>query len=138
MLDYIDEIRDAFDKLDPTGGGTNSSAAPAIICKVDEDCKNLHGKRTVEFHHLVGKMIFANKRARPNIYTAISFLIKRLIESNNDDWSKLFHLMKYIKIKRNLPLILSANKSGILKWWIDGTFAVHPSMRGHTVGGLSM
>ena len=34
MLDYIDEIIDAFDKSDPTGGGTKPSAAPAIIFKV--------------------------------------------------------------------------------------------------------
>ena len=37
-----------------------------------------------------------------------------------------------------LPLILSASGSGILKWWIDASFAVHPNMRGHTGGGISM
>ncbi len=37
-----------------------------------------------------------------------------------------------------MPLILSANGSGILKWWVDGSFGVHPNMRGHTGGGLSM
>ena len=37
-----------------------------------------------------------------------------------------------------LPLILSANGSGILKWWVDASFAVHPNMRGHSGGGLSM
>jgi hypothetical protein len=36
------------------------------------------------------------------------------------------------------PLILSASGSGILKWWTDTSFAVHPNMRGHTDGGLSM
>ena len=37
-----------------------------------------------------------------------------------------------------LPLILSANGSGILKWWVDASFAVHPNMRGHSGGGLSL
>ena len=37
-----------------------------------------------------------------------------------------------------LPLILSADGSHILKWWIDAAFAVHPNMRGHSGGGLSM
>ena len=37
-----------------------------------------------------------------------------------------------------MPLILSANGSGILKWWVDASFAVHPNMRGHSGGGLSM
>ena len=31
MLDYIDEILDTFDKGDPTGGSTRSSASPEII-----------------------------------------------------------------------------------------------------------
>ena len=35
MLEYIDEILDAFGKADPTGGGTKSNAAPGIIFKVD-------------------------------------------------------------------------------------------------------
>ena len=59
-------------------------------------------------------------------------------EPENDDWAKLDHIMKYIRGTRNLPLILSTNGSVILKWWIDGSFAVHTNMRGHTVGGLSM
>jgi hypothetical protein len=35
-------------------------------------------------------------------------------------------------------LILSANVSGILKWWVDVSFAVHPNMNGHSGGGLSL
>jgi hypothetical protein len=35
-----------------------------------------------------------------------------------------------------MPLILSANGSGILKWWVDASFAVHPNMCGHSRGGL--
>jgi hypothetical protein len=37
-----------------------------------------------------------------------------------------------------MPLILSANGSGILKWWVDAFFAVHPNFGGHSGGGLSM
>jgi hypothetical protein len=37
-----------------------------------------------------------------------------------------------------MPLILSANGSGILKWWVDASLAVHPNMRGNPVGGLSL
>jgi hypothetical protein len=37
-----------------------------------------------------------------------------------------------------LPLILNANGSGILKWWVDASFAVHPNMRGHSGGRLSL
>jgi hypothetical protein len=37
-----------------------------------------------------------------------------------------------------MPLILIANGSVIFKWWVDASFAVHPNMRGHTGGGLSL
>ena len=39
---------------------------------------------------------------------------------------------------RNIPLIMGTAGAGILKWWIDASFAVHPNMRGHTGGGLSI
>ena len=35
-------------------------------------------------------------------------------------------------------MTLSANGSGIFKWWVDASFAVHPSMQGHSGGGLSL
>jgi hypothetical protein len=35
-----------------------------------------------------------------------------------------------------MPLILSANVSGIMKWWVYASFAVHPNMCGHSGGGL--
>ena len=35
-----------------------------------------------------------------------------------------------------LPLILSTNGSGILKWWVDASFYVQPNMQGHSGGGL--
>ena len=35
ILDHIDEILGAFDKVDSTGGSTNSSAAPAVRFNVD-------------------------------------------------------------------------------------------------------
>ena len=45
--------------------------------------------------------------------------------------------MKYIRGTRDIPLILSANVSGVLKWWIYVSYAVHSNMRGHTGGGFS-
>jgi hypothetical protein len=57
---------------------------------------------------------------------------------DKDDWNKLTHLMKYLRGTRMLPLTLSANGTGILKWWVDAAFAVHPNMQGHSGGGLSL
>ena len=46
--------------------------------------------------------------------------------------------MRYIRGMRTLPLVLSANGSDILKWWVDASFSVHPNIQGHSGGGLSL
>ena len=138
MIDYIDEILTAFDKADPKGSGTKTSAASENLFKIDEDCEKLQPSKAVEFHNLVAKTLYATKRARPDTCTAIAFLTTRVRAPDKDDWTKLVHLMKYLRGTRTLPLILSANGSGILKWWVDASFAVHPNMRGHSGGGLSL
>jgi hypothetical protein len=37
-----------------------------------------------------------------------------------------------------MPLNLEADDNQIVKWWIDASFAVHPDMKGHTGGVMSM
>ena len=61
MQDYVDKILTAFEKAEPKGGGTKSSAAPETLFKVDEDCKKLESNKAVEFHNLVAKMLYATK-----------------------------------------------------------------------------
>jgi hypothetical protein len=128
MLDYVDEILAAFDKAEPKGGGTKTSADPDSLFKVDEDCEKLTQAKAVEFHNLVAKTLYATKQARPDTCTTIAFLTMRVREPDKDDWTKLVHLMRYIRGTHMMPLILSANGSGILKWWVDASFTVHPNM----------
>ena len=46
--------------------------------------------------------------------------------------------MKYIQGTIGLTLILSIDKSGNIKSWIDAAFAVHKDMRSHTGGFMTM
>ena len=39
---------------------------------------------------------------------------------------------------RGLPLILAADGTGVLSRHVDALFAVHPDMRGHTGGTMTM
>jgi hypothetical protein len=39
---------------------------------------------------------------------------------------------------RTLLLVLCAEGCGLLKWWVDASFAVHPNMRGYSGGELSL
>lgn len=73
MFDYVDEILTAFDKAEPKGAGTKSSAMPDNLFTVDEDCEKLPQGKAAEFHNLVAKTLYATKRARPDACTAIAF-----------------------------------------------------------------
>ena len=59
-------------------------------------------------------------------------------EPDLDDWEKLSHLIKYLRGTRDLPLTLGADNTGIVKWYVDASFAVHPNMRGHTGGAVML
>ena len=48
------------------------------------------------------------------------------------------HLVKYIRGAKELPLLLGANRTGMLKWWINVSYAVHLNLRGHSGGGIFM
>ena len=90
------------------------------------------------FHHLVAKTLYISKRARPDVSTAVAFLTTRVKAPDVDDWRKLNHLREYLRAERLRPLILSADGSGVLMWYVDASFAVHPNMRSNTGGGLTM
>ena len=37
-----------------------------------------------------------------------------------------------------MPLILGADKSSMLKWYVDASFSIYTNKHGHTGGGLTM
>jgi hypothetical protein len=138
MFDYVGEIIAAFDKAEPKGGSTKTSTAPDSIFKVEESWDKRKQDKAVEFHNLVAKTVYANNQARPDTCTAITFLTMRVWEPDEEDWTKMVHLMRYLRGTRKIPMIISANGSDILKWWVDASFVVHPNMCGHLGGGLSL
>ena len=128
IIDFLYEVLTAFDKAQPKGGGTKTSATPDNIFKVDEDFEKLPHSKTVQFHNLVANTLYANKRARTDTCTAVAVLQMRVRATDLYDWAKMVHMMRYIRCTPTLPLILSANGISILKWWVDASFAVHPNM----------
>ncbi len=57
---------------------------------------------------------------------------------DRDDWEKLRHLVEYLRKDHARALVLGAKNNGLLMWYVDASFSVHPNMRGHTGGGLTM
>ncbi len=147
MLEYVDEIIGSWDKVCSelndgfkavSGRKRIATAAPADLFKVDEDAVKLDQARAKAFHNITAKGIYVAKRARPNISLSIAFLTTRVKGPDIVDWRKLCHLVEYLRSTRGLPLILAANGTGVLSWYVDASFAVHPDMKGHTGGAMTM
>ena len=52
IIDILDKVLITFDKAEPKGDGTKTSAAPENLFKVDGDCEKLPQSKTVQFHKL--------------------------------------------------------------------------------------
>jgi hypothetical protein len=127
MFDYVDDLLRDHKKAAPEEHGTKTSAAPRDFFVVDDDCEKLDKKKAEQFHHLVANALFTTKRARLDTGTAVSFLSTRVRGTDKQDWRELVHLMKCLQGTGRLPLILSSDGMRILKWWVNGSFAVHPT-----------
>jgi hypothetical protein len=71
MFNYVNKIISAFDKAEPKGNSTKSSAAPDDLFKVDEDREKNGPEKAVEFQNLVAKTLYATRQARPNTHAQL-------------------------------------------------------------------
>ena len=147
MINYIqDVIKEWEDSTSQLDDGFElvikrqkiATAAPDDLFKVDEDQVKLGKEKAKYFHRIVAMMLYVTKRARPDTALSIAFLTTRVREPDEDDWRKLGHLIYYLQRTLELPLILGANNTGVLHWYVDASFATHHDMRGHTGGALTM
>jgi hypothetical protein len=47
-------------------------------------------------------------------------------------------VIKYLRATPTLVLTLEGDDAHVIKWWVDASFAVHPDMKSHTGGTLSL
>jgi hypothetical protein len=136
MLDFVEMV---LTDLPKEFTGRVATPAANHLFKVNE--KNpvlLDDTKRELFVKLVMQLLYLSQRARPDLRTAISFLCGRLQTPDVDDNKKLGRVLKYLQSTKDLSLILSADGSGLLRWWVDASFGVHMDMKGHTGGNMSM
>ena len=46
--------------------------------------------------------------------------------------------MQYLRDTTEIPLTLRADGTNIVKWWVDGSYVLHPDMRSQTGGTMSL
>jgi hypothetical protein len=135
MIPYLQEIIDEFP--DDLGKEVSTPAASHLFDESDNPVL-LGADAAKVFHHTVAKVLWAALRARPDLLTALSFLTSRVKAPDEDDQKKLVRMLSYLKHTINLPIILSADGSGVIKWHIDASFATRKDMRSQTGGSMTM
>jgi Reverse transcriptase (RNA-dependent DNA polymerase) len=135
MFDYVEEM---LDELPPDMDGEAITPAANHLFAVDDKATPLNADMAQFFHHNTAKLLFLSKRARPDIQTAVAFLTTRVTKPDEDDYKKLSRVMKYLRGSTQLTLVLEAGDLAVVKWWVDGSYAVHPDMRSHTGATMSL
>jgi hypothetical protein len=136
MIPYVKMVLDA---IPDNMRGIAVTPAASYLYKVNDDNPVHLDHQTAElFHSLTMQLQYLAQRGRPDILQAVSFLSSRVQKPDIDDYKKLARVMKYLQATTDLILRLSTDKTGIIKWWVDASYAVHPDMRGHTGGTMSM
>jgi hypothetical protein len=98
----------------------------------------LREDKAATYVRIVMQLLFLSQQARPDIRPVVSFLNTQLVKPDEDDYKKLAHVVKYLDTTVDMPLVLAADDSGQIHWWIDSSFTVHDDMKGHTGGTMSM
>jgi hypothetical protein len=57
---------------------------------------------------------------------------------DEDNWKKLVQCIQYLQDSKDLNLTLESKDSITVKWLIDASFAIHPDMKSHTGGTMSL
>jgi hypothetical protein len=134
MKDYIKEAIAAFgDDI------TRSAATPAKknLFDIDETAELRAHQDSETFHSVVAKLLYVSKRSRLDIQLAIAFLCTRVACSTEQDWVKLKRVLEYLRGSLDGFLTLGADDIGMMKTWVDASYAVHMDMKSHTGGVVS-
>ena len=135
MIDYAEKM--LADLPEEMNGGAPTPAANHLF-DVDENQTKVDEKKAQFFHTYVAKALFLCKRARPDLQTAVAFLCTRVKSCDEDDYRKLIRMLQFLRATKDDYLTLSANSLHNVRWWVDASYAVHPDMRSHTGGALSL
>jgi Reverse transcriptase (RNA-dependent DNA polymerase) len=119
---------------------TRQATSPAGkgLFELDDKSPLLEAERSDKFHSIVAKLLYVATRSRPDLLLAVSFLCTRVAKSTEQDRKKLQRLLEYISGTLDLTLTLGADILHTIRTWVDASYAVHPDMRSHTGGVMSL
>jgi hypothetical protein len=133
MFNYIHEL--LLKCPDDLMKGASSTPGAHHLIAVNPDGEKLNQETSIIFHHLTAKLLYLLRRMLPDLQLLLSFLTKQVVDTN--DWNKLGRCLHYLRDTCSLPLMW-CDRSGVVCWWVDSSFAVHPNMHSHTGAAMSI
>jgi hypothetical protein len=135
MYDYLEDI---LAEMPGDMKGTAPTPASDNLFNIDDDSAALNERESDFFHRTTARLLFAAKRARPDLEVAVAYLCTRVKSPYQSDYRKLTRVIKYVRLAVFIPLVLGWDGTGQLRWSVDASFAVHKDMRSHTGAVLSL
>ena len=132
-----DQIREAIDMFGEPVTDIVSSPTAKHLFQVNEECELLSRSKSELFHSVTAKLLYLEKRARPDIETAVTFLTTRVSSPTSDDWKKLRRVIIYLSNTIDDIREIGCDNLHHLFTWVDAAFVVHPNMRSQTGGAMS-
>ena len=131
MIPYTKQIIDDFPE--PV---TSTAPTPAgdhlFTVRPDDERKLLPEEQAQAFHRTAAQLLFLSQRARPDMQTLVSFLIKHVRSPDEDDWKKLKRGLVYLKGTMHMKLNITVASLSTITWYVDASYGVHYDCKGHT------
>ena len=132
------QILEAIEMFGEDLSGTVSSPCSRHLLDVRDEAEELSIKEKEIFHSVTAKLLYIEKRGRPDIETAVSFLTTRVDKSDKDDWKKLRRVLQYLNQTIGDVRVIGCENMDNLYTWIDAAYGVWTNMRSQTGGCMSL
>jgi hypothetical protein len=83
MYDYLEDI---LEESPEDMKGVTRTVASDHLFTVNPECTKLNPETADYYHRTVARILFASKRARPDLQTAVAFLCTRVAAPDDDDY----------------------------------------------------
>ena len=137
-VEMKDQIRETIEALGEDLTYNAVTQASKNLFSIDEESDLLDDDRKELFHSITAKLLYLEKRARPDIETAVAFLTSRVQEPRIDDWNKLKRTLSYLQGTIDMTRKIGCNKINAMFTWVDAADAVWNNMRSQTGGYISL
>ena len=119
MLKYINRI--LSEALSDMVGEAAIPVANQLF-EVQYDAEEFTPEEQNLYGTFVAKLIFLCCRSGPDILPAVAYTITRIKIPDLYDYNNLSRMIRYVCTTKDLLLMLVAENSNIIKWWVYSSF----------------